>query len=101
VRSDAAEERDVLLLSERDDFETGDELEVFDVQCGHIEAEMQGCGSDNEILEGNAVALGSLFALDASGKLRDLQSHRMHDQIVEGPLGENAPPFASASVLAR
>ncbi len=62
---------------------------------------MQGCGSDNEILEGNAVALGSLFALDASGKLRDLQSHRMHDQIVEGPLGENAPPFASASVLAR
>ncbi len=31
MRSDAAEERDVLLLSERDDFETGDELEVSDV----------------------------------------------------------------------
>ena len=90
----AAEEPDVLLLSERDDFEAGNELEVPDVQCGHIEAKMQGCGSDNEVLEGDAIALGSLFALDASGKLRDLQSHWMHDQIVEDSLGEDAPPFA-------
>ena len=100
MRSDAAEERDVLLLSERDDFETGNEFEVPDVQRGHIEAKMQGCGSDNGVLEGDAIALGSLFAFDASGKLRDLQSHRMHDQIVEGSLGEDAPPFAVGVGLA-
>jgi len=64
------------------------------VQRGHIEAEMQGGGPDHEVLEGDGDTLGRLLALDLSGKLSDLQRDGMHDEVLEGSLGEDAPPFA-------
>lgn len=54
---------------------------------------MQGCGSDHEVLEGDGDALGGLLALDTSGKPPDLQRDWMHNEVMEGSLGEDAPPF--------
>ena len=80
--------------SESGNPEAGDALEVLDIDRGYVEAKMQGRGSDHEVLEIDGDAHGGLFALDASGKLGDLQRHRMHDQAVEDALGEDAPPCA-------
>jgi hypothetical protein len=67
--------------SERDDFQARDELEVSDIERGYIEAEMEGRGPDHQILEGDGDAFGCLLTLDLSGKLRDLQRHRMHHHV--------------------
>ena len=79
---------------ERDDLETGDALEVLHVERRHIEAEIEGCGTDDKVLESDDIALGSLFAFDASCKLCDFHRYRMHDQVVKDSLGEDAPPCA-------
>ena len=80
------------LTSECGDLEAGNALKVLHVDRGHVEAQMQGRSSDHEVPEVDDDALGRLLAFDTSGKLRDLQRHRMHDQIVEDALGEDAPP---------
>src|ERR1035437_3515652 len=74
------------------DFQAGDQLEVFHIDCDHVEAQMQGRASDHKIFEVDGDALGSLFALDASGKLRDLQRDRMHDHVIEDAISEDTPP---------
>ena len=51
-------------------------------------------GPDDEVFEADGDALGRLLALDPPGKLGDLQRQRMHDQVVEDALGEDAPPHA-------
>ncbi len=67
---------------------------MLDVERDDIEAEMQGCCSDQEVFEGDDVALGRLLAFDTASKLCDLQRYRMHDQIVESLLSEDATTFA-------
>jgi hypothetical protein len=79
---------------EGDDLEAGDKLEVLDVECGYVKSEMQGRGSDDEILEGDGDAESGLLALDFPRKPRDLQRDGMHDKVLTGSLGEDAPPFS-------
>lgn len=80
--------------SERDDVQARDELKVPGIERGYIEAEMDGRGPDHQILEGDGDTLGRLFSLDLSSELRNLQRYGMHNQIVKGTLGEDAPPLA-------
>ena len=89
-----AQQQRKILPSEHDHIEAGDGLKVTQVDRGHIEADMQGCSPNQQVLEGESVSLGRLLALDAPGKLGDLQSQRMHDQVVEDALHEDAPPDA-------
>ena len=56
----------------------------------YVKAEMQRCCPDQEVLEGDDITLGGLLALDASGALGNLQSQRMHDQIVKDTIDEDA-----------
>jgi len=48
-------------------------LEVFHVAGRHIEAEMQGRGSDHQVFDSDGSAPGRPLALDPSGKLGDFQ----------------------------
>ena len=83
----------------RNELEARDKLEVLHVERGHIEAEIESGGPDHEVFEGDDIALGSLFAFDASGQLRDFQRHRMHDQIVEGcRMSSMEPPRRSLAI---
>jgi hypothetical protein len=59
--------------SELDDGEAGDEPEVLQVEGSHIEAQMQGGSSDDQVLEADGDASGGLLTLNASSKLGDLQ----------------------------
>ena len=60
----------------------------------HIETEMQGCGPDNQVFHSDGNTPGRLLAFDAPGKLGDSQRQRMHDQVMEDALDEDAPPVA-------
>jgi hypothetical protein len=55
----------------RDYLEAGDELEVRYVDGGDVKAQVQGSRSDDKVFEVDGDALGSLLALDLSGKLGD------------------------------
>jgi hypothetical protein len=66
---------------EGDDCHTGNSLEVLRIQGCHVEAEMKGGGSDEQILESDDVAAGSLLTLNAPSKLRDFKRYRMNDEV--------------------
>ena len=51
------------------------------IEHDHIETEMQSRGADQEVLEGDADALGHLLPFDSSGELRDLYTYWMHDHV--------------------
>lgn len=51
------------------------------VEGGHIEAEVERGGPDQQVLEGDGNAPGGLFAFDPSGKLRDLERDGVDDHI--------------------
>lgn len=67
--------------SDKDDFQTGDSLEVAHVECGDIEAEMEGCYPDDQVFDSDGDSPGRLLSLDASGKLGDGERDRMHDHV--------------------
>ncbi len=77
----------------RDDLQPGDLLEVPHIERSHIEAKMQSCGPDQEILEGDADAACQLLSLDATGKLCNFEAHRMHNHVAVNFLGKS--PAAS------
>jgi hypothetical protein len=79
---------------EGDDVEVGDHLEVAHVKRDHIEAEMEGCGSDDEIWKVNADPLAHLLAVDTPGQLRDSQRERMHSHRLEEFFDEGFRAFA-------
>ncbi len=66
---------------------------MLDVQRGQMEAQMEGGGSNDKVLESDRDALGCLLTLNASGKLGDLDRDRMDDETLECSLCEHAPPF--------
>ena len=67
---------------------------MLNVQRGDIEAEMQGCDADDEILKRKGYSFGSLLALDPAGQLRDLECHGIDGQVLERAFSEDAPSFA-------
>jgi hypothetical protein len=48
-----------------------------------FEAEIEGGGSDDEILERNDIAYRGLLAFDAAGKLGNFQRQRVNDKYFE------------------
>jgi hypothetical protein len=56
-----------------DSLQAGDETEVFHVQRGHIEAEMQCGGPDDQILNGDGDPSCCLLAFDLPGQLSNGQ----------------------------
>jgi len=70
---------------------------VLYVQRGYIEAEMEGRGSDEQILNGYGDSLCGLFAFDLSGKLSDGQGNWMNDQPAEDIFCEYAASLTAAS----
>ena len=66
-----------------DDFQAGDELEVFCIVGGDIEAEMEGGGTDDEVLEWDDYAVGGLFAFNLTGGLGDFNRNGIGVQIVQ------------------
>jgi len=85
--------------SERHNGKAGNQLEVPHVECHYIEAKMQGCSADDEVFNGDGNTLGRLLAFNASGKLGDCQSQRMHDQVMEDALHEDATAVAVGVTL--
>ncbi len=62
---------------------------MSNIQRGHVEAKMQCCGPDQEILEGDADTACQLLSLDASGELRDFETHRIHNHVAVNFVGES------------
>ncbi len=62
------------------------------IQRDYIEPEMQGRGSDDQVLEGDDIAFGGLLSLDPARKLGDFDRDRMHQQIAEDLLREDSTP---------
>ena len=67
--------------SERDDFEAGDKLEMSKVQRYHIEADMQGRCTDDQILKGDRDASQSLLTFKLTRQPGDGQGYRVHHHI--------------------
>jgi len=61
-----------------DDFQAGDELEVFCIVGGDVEAEMKGGGADDQVLEWDDDAFGGLFSFDLASELGDFEGHGLH-----------------------
>jgi hypothetical protein len=74
---------------------------VLPIECGHIEAEVQGSGSDDQVFKRNGDSLCGLLALDAPGKLGNGERNRMNNQIVQDPSMKRRRRSRSAGVLAR
>jgi len=66
---------------------------VFHVESGYVEVQMQGRGSDNQILECDGDSFGRLISLDASGKLGNGQRDWMHDQVAEDAFDKESSAF--------
>ena len=71
------------------------------VERNHIEAEIEGRGSDDEVGEVDADALAHLLAVDAPGQPCDLQRERMDSHGLEEFFDEGFPALAFGSVPAR
>jgi len=79
---------------EGDDVEVRDHLEVAHVKRDHIEAEMEGCGSDDEVWKVDADPLAHLLAVDTPGQPRHFQRERMHSHRLEEFFDEGFPTLA-------
>ena len=86
---------------EGDDVEVRDHLEVAHVKRDDIEAEMEGCGSDDEVRKVDADPLAHLLAVDTPGQPRHFQRERMHCHRLEEFSTKFSRRLRSAPVLAR
>jgi len=81
-------------FSERDNLQAGDKAEVFRIQSGDIEAQVQSSRSDDQILDGDRNPDCGLLALDAAGKLGNGERDGMHYEIAEDLIAKKATAFA-------
>ena len=81
--------------SSLDNAESGNVFEVADIAGSDTEAELQGSGGDQQILEGDAHSLLGLLAFDAAGKLGRLDRHRMHWHVADEFVNESLPALPS------
>jgi hypothetical protein len=81
--------------------ELRDELEVLEVQRSYIEANMEGCGSDNQILESNGYAPRGLLTFDLPCEPSYIQRNRMHNHVPTSSSVKAMRWSRSASVFAR
>jgi hypothetical protein len=74
-----------------DDAESGDVLEVAVVASSDPEAELQGSGRGQQILESDAHSLLGLLAFDAAREFGRLDRHRMHRHVADEFIDESLP----------
>jgi len=94
----------VVLMLDPNDRKAGDSLEVCNVECCDTIADMQCRRANEQVLEGNRDAMRGLFTLDATGKLGNLDAHRMDHKVASEFFYECSSPvtlgIASRSVNA-
>ncbi len=87
------------LRSELDHGKTGNQSEVADVQSGYGIAEMQRCGADQKVFEGNAYAVGCLLALYLPSELSDFECDWMDGHVTTQFFGKGSSALTVSITL--